>query len=299
MREEDAAWQKEWQRDYDRSRISDHRRAQKRATYHRNKNKEDNILNRIGYYYSLDTGKKREYDHQYYIKHQDKIKTRSNEWSKNNKEKLATAAKRRYEIKKQEIKEKVREWCRLNPDKRKQIIRNYSRKHLLCRTCNLFGVSRRGQECATCGGYRVNSAEYEIRDYIKQFYPQALFDKQMPGSCVKYRPDVLIETLWGIVILEVDEDMHLREQASCEVIREYNIWQSLGCDVTFIRLNVDAYKPDGETTQRLSKEERLGAMFLAIQEAHETHRSGLNIEYLYYSPQRIAELDAERAKLPK
>lgn len=177
--------------------------------------------------------------------------------------------------------------------------RQYAKTNLMCRTCNYFQVPKRGLECSSCGGYRIHSAEYELRDYVTEWYPKAIFDKQIEGSCLKYRPDVFIETLWGVVIIEVDEHQHQDYNPNCEVVRERNLWEALGCDLTVIRFNPDSFKSDNVNTQRLTKEERFGSLFLAIQESIETHRPGLFVEYLFYSPNRIAELNAARNKLPK
>lgn len=261
---------------------------------------------------------KKEYQRNYYKQNKEKVDRRNRKYYEQNKEKVKKR-QRKYREKnlekvlemgrdyREKNKEKERERCRkksrkfreMYPEKEKEAQRKKFEQHYKCKTCNFFRVNKRGQECATCGGYRINSAEYELRDYIKEWYPQAIFDKQMPGSCVQYRPDALIETPWGILIIETDENSHLHEAASCEVVREFNIWQSLGCDVTFIRYNPDSYKPDNFNTQRLTKEERLSALFLTLQEAYETHRPGLHIQYLWYSPARIAELEAARSKLPK
>jgi hypothetical protein len=271
--------QKEYQRNY-RERNKEKLKERRRSYYEQNLEK---VKDRKRAYRERNLEKEKERERKYRSRNQEKVKERKRAYRERNLEKE---------------KERRRIYYEQNREKVKKIQRTYKKDNLMCRTCEQFRVEKRGTECAGCGGYRVNSAEYELRDYIREWWPTTVFDKTMPGSCNAYRPDALIETPWGILIVECDENSHLHEAASCETIREYNIWQSLGCDVTFIRYNPDSFKPDNFATQRLSKEERLGALFLTIQEACETYRPGLHVQYLFYSPARIAELNAERNKLP-
>lgn len=250
---------------------------------------------------------KKEQRHKYYEANKEKAKEQVRKWDKANPTKVRESKRKWNKANPDKVRESTRKssrkWDKANPEKARERRRKSNRKlkqrHYKCRTCKVFLIQKRGQECAGCGGYRINSAEYELRDYLREWYPNAVFDKQMEGSCLQYRPDTLIETLWGCLVIEVDEQQHESYDPKCEVVREFNIWQSLGCVVTFIRYNPDSYKPDNFNTQRLTKEERLSALFLTLQEAYETHRPGLHIQYLWYSPARIAELEAARSKLPK
>jgi hypothetical protein len=246
---------------------------------------------------------KKEKDREYYHKNKTKIMANVTKWCKNNVDRnrrnKRESASRAYLRNGEKIREHGRRWRIANRDLFNEINRNHKKEHYKCRTCKLFYIRQRGQECATCGGHRCNSAEYELRDYIKEWYPDAVLDKIIEGSCLRYRPDIFIETSWGCLIVEVDEQEHRDYDPNCEVVREFNIHQALGCDLTIVRYNPDSYKPDGVNTQRLTKEERMGALFLALQEACETHRAGLHVEYLFYSPDRIAELNGARSNLPK
>lgn len=284
MREEDKSWKLEVARIHERRRYKEdpHKKKLSALTYYRGNI--DKVRARRRVQQQLHPEKNRDRCKIYRETHPEIIKRNMRNWYKNNQDKVATNNRRYYEENREKILQYSRTWQRENRS---------------CTTCGLFVVTQRGSECATCGGYRVNSAEYEVRDYIKKWHPQAIFDKQIEGSCLKYRPDIFIETPYGVVICEVDEREHQDYDPNCEVIRERNLWEALGCDLTVIRYNPDSFKQDSVNTQRLSQEERLGALFLAIQESIETHRPGLYIQYLWYSPQRIAELEAARSKLPK
>lgn len=227
---------------------------------------------------------KKEHSRVHYLANKERVKEHSRRWRATNTERE---------------NERKRNWKRSNKERDLAHKRKYKYQHLICTTCKLFRVNRKGQQCAGCGGFRVNSAEYELRDYLQDFYPRVVQNKQLEGSCLKYRPDFFLETPWGILIIEVDEAEHQDYDVSCEVVREYNIWQALGCDITFIRYNPDSYKPDGQNTQRVSKEERMAALFLLIHELYETHQPGLNVHYLWYSAPRIDQLRDARAALPK
>lgn len=231
--------------------------------------------------------------------HKQEENDKSRAWRQTNKDHFKDIKRKWREANKDKEKEKRSKRHQRDKEKENERSRIWAKTNLTCKTCKLFQVERRGMECASCGGHRCNSAEYEVRDYIREWYPQAVFDKQIEGSCLRYRPDIFIETPWGCLVVEVDEQEHRDYDPNCEVVREFNIRQALGCDLTIIRYNPDSYKPDGKTTQRLTKEERLGALFLAMRDAYETHRCGLTVDYLFYSSTRIVELTKARNKLPE
>lgn len=272
MREEDAAWKKELKKMRDRKYREDNREKVR-------------DINRISSskYYKMNKEKAMESNRKYIEQNKEKVKER----------------KRKYALENRDTYRKYyRNWAQANPEKVRERNRVYKKDNLMCRTCKQFIIKKHGQECAGCGGYRINSSEYELRDYVKESYPQAIFDNQIEGSCLQYRPDIFIETPWGCLVVECDEREHRDYDPKCEVVREFNIHQALGCDLTILRYNCDSFKPDGVTTHRLTKEERLGALFLAMRDAYETHRCGLTVDYLFYSSTRIAELTEARNKLP-
>ena len=70
-------------------------------------------------------------------------------------------------------------------------------------------------------------------------------DKVVAGGCSKKRPDFLITTFWGYIILEIDEFQHNRKTypCECEVNRMKEIYFDCGVKhLLFIRYNPDSYK---------------------------------------------------------
>ncbi len=65
-----------------------------------------------------------------------------------------------------------------------------------------------------------------------------LFDKCISPTC-KLRPDILILTAWGYIVIEIDEKQHRQYEHEAE--RESNIRTELKKPVMFIRVNPDKY----------------------------------------------------------
>jgi hypothetical protein len=75
----------------------------------------------------------------------------------------------------------------------------------------------------------------------------SLYDKVIPKGCSKKRPDFIINTNWGIIVIEVDEFQHNRISYSCEceITRMKQIYFDIGIEhgkVLFIRYNPDNYE---------------------------------------------------------
>jgi len=63
----------------------------------------------------------------------------------------------------------------------------------------------------------------------------------------KRRPDLLLDLLYQIVIIEVDENQHIDYDCSCQNKRIMELSQDLGHrPIIFIRFNPDDYKKDGK-----------------------------------------------------
>jgi hypothetical protein len=72
------------------------------------------------------------------------------------------------------------------------------------------------------------------------------FDKQVSGGCSRRRPDVVIERLTHVVIVECDENQHTGY--SCENKRTMELFQDFGNrPIVFIRFNPDSYRDDSGT----------------------------------------------------
>ena len=85
-----------------------------------------------------------------------------------------------------------------------------------------------------------------LRDALKEHFPtiSMRFDKQVEDGCSKYRPDVLIDDGFP-VILECDEHRHSGPEYGCEAKRLMTLFQDLGNrPIRVIRFNPDSYTDD-------------------------------------------------------
>jgi hypothetical protein len=90
--------------------------------------------------------------------------------------------------------------------------------------------------------------EYAVVEFIKTKFPTLnwIADKIISGGCSKRRPDLLLDILYQIIIIEVDENQHTDYDCSCQNKRIMELSQDLGHrPIIFIRFNPDDYKKDG------------------------------------------------------
>ena len=91
--------------------------------------------------------------------------------------------------------------------------------------------------------------EYSVVDYVKTKFPDVewIADKKISGGCSKRRPDLLLDLLYQIIIVEVDENQHIDYDCSCQNKRIMELSQDLGHrPIIFIRFNPDEYVKDGK-----------------------------------------------------
>ena len=125
------------------------------------------------------------------------------------------------------------EWCSTRVDKK------YDGYCLFC-YMNLFPdkpVSR-----------NYKTKEYSVVEYIKTNFPNLnwISDKIILGGCSKRRPDLLLDLLYQIIIVEVDENQHTDYDCSCQNKRIMELSQDLGHrPIIFIRFNPDDYEKNG------------------------------------------------------
>ena len=90
--------------------------------------------------------------------------------------------------------------------------------------------------------------EYAVVEYVKTKFPnlQWIADKIVSGGCSKRRPDLLLDLIYQIVIVEIDENQHTDYDCSCENKRIMEVSQDLGHrPIVFIRFNPDDYDKNG------------------------------------------------------
>jgi hypothetical protein len=90
--------------------------------------------------------------------------------------------------------------------------------------------------------------EYAVVEYVKTQFPSLnwIADKIVSGGCSKRRPDLLLDLLYQIVIIEIDENQHTDYDCSCQNKRIMELSQDLGHrPIVFIRFNPDDYEQNG------------------------------------------------------
>lgn len=165
-----------------------------------------------------------------------------------------------------------------------------------CSTNTLFASLKR---CGSCGALRLCDAE--ARCYLtchvvtkkssEQLLQQFLIEKQLsfthnrcpPNGSSNKRPDFVIATPHGLLILENDENRHNDISAAKEWDRMQELHCAFGQATHFIRFN-----PDVTTEHRESltvRHEKLYQVMLPIIEGAQVffqRHPGLTVHYMYY-----------------
>ena len=166
-----------------------------------------------------------------------------------------------------------------------------------CVGCQLFSVHKSGGMCSYCNPESktaLRQKEMRVRRVIQDAFPdlQVVYDKRCAvapdNACAigpKYRPDVLLQTCWGYVVVEIDEHQHAHYDASCERERMAQIALMLGLPVVYIRYNPDAFKVGGKT-RRVPSAQRHVRLVSTMQHVLSTEfvpGAMMQCIYLYYS----------------
>ena len=146
-------------------------------------------------------------------------------------------------------------------------------------TCKTYLCYKRVQEkydgyCLRCYMYtfpdkpvsrNYKIKEYAVVEYVKTKFPSLnwIADKIISGGCSKKRPDLILDLLYQIVIIEVDENKHTNYDCSCENKRVMELSQDLGHrPIIFIRFNPDNYKKDGKNISSCWEKDKKGICVL-------------------------------------
>ena len=90
--------------------------------------------------------------------------------------------------------------------------------------------------------------EYAVVENVKTKFPNYnwIADKIINGGCSKRRPDLLLDLLYQILIIEIDENQHTDYDCSCQNKSIMELSQDLGHrPIVFIRFNPDDYEENG------------------------------------------------------
>jgi hypothetical protein len=122
------------------------------------------------------------------------------------------------------------------------------------------------QYCQGCKSYIKTGAtkvwhakELRIKTLLLKNNIQFTHDKIVDSSCSRKRPDFIIHSNWGVIVLEVDEHQHTKSyECECELSRMKQIYMDLGTEkVMFVRYNPDKYKSPITPYNKLKREEYL------------------------------------------
>ncbi len=148
-------------------------------------------------------------------------------------------------------------YCKTHASKRMQDVK--SKK---CMSCGLFQVRKsKDYLCSQCFVFtypdHILSCHYKTKeltftkllqqDLSEQGIPCVL-DSKISGGCSRRRPDVFIDLLSHVLIIEIDENQHLSYNESCEYVRTIELNEDIGHRPMYIiRLNPDSYKFNGKS----------------------------------------------------
>ena len=95
-----------------------------------------------------------------------------------------------------------------------------------------------------CRNYKTK--EYSVVEYVKAKYPHPWISDKAVGGCSRRRPDLLLDLMDQVIIVEIDENQHIEYDCSCENKRIMELSQDLAHrPIVFIRFNPDDYEKDG------------------------------------------------------
>ena len=158
---------------------------------------------------------------------------------------------------------------------------------------------------------RTNSRfkEAQIAGFLDEWHvasliPDFRWNRQNPKAdtvqCGRYRPDFAFEGATGVVILEVDEDQHARNELRCELLRMAEVSMGYGgMPVHWIRYNPDAFKlGDASMGHLWQRKERAALLQSRLVEALDApdYEHFMTIEYVCYDTPGLPGLTA--AELP-
>ena len=145
--------------------------------------------------------------------------------------------------------------------------------------------------------------EYAVVEYVKTKFPNHswIADKIVNGGCSKRRPDLLLDLLYQIVIVEVDENQHTEYDCSCQNKRIMELSQDLGHrPIVFIRFNPDDYEKEGTNITSCWGQDKKGICVIKKSKKYEwTQRLNVLEEHINYwiNPANITNKTIETIQL--
>lgn len=176
---------------------------------------------------------------------------------------------------------------RCNDHKLTTDIQLIERECLNCKETLYFPENR--DICMECGKYRPkilqHFKEYTIKEFFRSNNINFSHDTRISASGSIYRPDFVINAIFGKIIVEVDERQHLKYNKDKELHRMKTIYHDAQLEnpkdeVLFLRYNPDDYnsgKCDLQTRMKY-----LYTMIISLKEI-KTINTPLAVVYLFYN----------------
>ena len=145
--------------------------------------------------------------------------------------------------------------------------------------------------------------EYAVVEFVKTKFPTLnwIADKIVSGGCSKRRPDLLLDLLYQIVIIEIDENQHEEYDCSCQNKRIMELSQDLGHrPIVFIRFNPDDYEKDGTNISSCWGQDKKGICIVKKSKKYEwTERLNVLETHIKYwiNPENITNKTIEIVQL--
>ena len=127
--------------------------------------------------------------------------------------------------------------------------------------------------------------ELSVKTLLDQHEIKFTHDLTIKDGCSKKRPDFIIHTNWGVIILEIDEFQHKRTTytCECEVTRMKQLYFDCGLEnMLFIRYNPDSYKPLTGRQESIRNREEYLVKFLSNNIEKMGNFKHLGSIYLFY-----------------
>ena len=141
------------------------------------------------------------------------------------------------------------------------------------------------QHCMNCGKYREQTL-YHFKETIVKYVLQSngmtfIHDKSIVGGKSRFRPDFVIPSNFGRIIVEVDEHQHTRHEYCDELNRMRTIYHDIQCvapgqQVLFIRYNPDIFNGP----HKVEKKQRLDYLCTVINSLKDLSSLGANLGFI-------------------
>ena len=160
-----------------------------------------------------------------------------------------------------------------------------------CQICD-YKIDPKDEYCGGCKLYidygstvKYREKEMSIASLLDDNKIEYTHDLTVKDGCSRKRPDFVINTSWGVVILEIDEFQHRRNSYSCEceITRMKQLYFDIGVEnVLFIRYNPDSYKPLTGKAETIVKRKEYLLKYIEDLKKDREYFTGLGVVYLYY-----------------